>query len=72
MLCGRNLLNLRYIHIIPLTGFRFLPQLSAGGPEHSGVARSSFYPDAVEAFSFKLGVTDSQIKISQGPEERVE
>jgi hypothetical protein len=36
------------------------------------VARSSFYPDAVEAFSFKLGVTDSQIKISQGPEERVE
>jgi hypothetical protein len=46
--------------------------MSAGGPEHSGVARSSFYPDAVEAYRFKLGVTDSLTKISQGPEERVE
>ena len=46
--------------------------MSAGGPEHSGVARSSFYPDAVEAFRFKVAVIDSQVKISQGPEERVE
>jgi len=70
---GRNLLNLKYIHIIPLTGFRYLPQLSPGGSEISGVARVSFYPDVIEAFRFKLGVTPiSQIQISQGTEERLE
>jgi len=69
--CDRNLLNLRYIHIIPLTGTRLLPQLSPGGPQISGAVHRLYCPDVV--FRFKFGVTPiSQILISQGPEERVE
>jgi hypothetical protein len=67
----RNLLNLNDIHIIPLTGIRFFPQQSPGGPEFSGMANRPYYSDVVEGFRFKLGVSlISQNSISQGPEER--
>src|SRR5947209_14981485 len=52
----RNLLNLKDIHIIPLTRTSILPRLSPGGAIASGIlSKPAYYPDVVWAYRFLVG-----------------